>query len=261
VRIVLASLSGATMLIAVLAVVGLFGAPATGITSTAGAMLAVPPDTHAGDAAAAPTRAESHRAARDTTADAGEQAPVRPGAGADAHSRGSDTVARARDVAAKPPAARPTDKPDGPAKPQYGRHADLLPLPADSGTGKRIVFSLGHQQVWLVGESGKVKRTYRVSGSKFDQVKVKTYTVNGRYRHATSYLGDATMQYMVTFTRGKTALIGFHAIPIFIKSHKPEQTPAELGKRLSAGCVRQYPADAAALWKFATMGTPVVVVR
>jgi lipoprotein-anchoring transpeptidase ErfK/SrfK len=38
-----------------------------------------------------------------------------------------------------------------------------------------------------------------------------------------------------------------------------EQTKKQLGTPRSAGCVRQWEPDAAALWDFAPIGTPVVV--
>lgn len=38
-----------------------------------------------------------------------------------------------------------------------------------------------------------------------------------------------------------------------------EQTKAQLGTPVSAGCVRQWEPDAIALWDFDPVGTPVVV--
>ncbi|MFI5426182.1 L,D-transpeptidase [Aeromicrobium sp. UC242_57] len=40
---------------------------------------------------------------------------------------------------------------------------------------------------------------------------------------------------------------------------KLQQTKAQLGQRLSAGCVRQWKNDAIALWEFAPVGTKVHV--
>ena len=66
------------------------------------------------------------------------------------------------------------------------------------------------------------------------------------------------MRYMVRFTQGDNAAIGFHDIPIDDDGRKV-QTKAELGTPLSHGCIRQWPDDAKALWKFAPLGTTVVV--
>lgn len=134
------------------------------------------------------------------------------------------------------------------------------PLPPASGSGKRIVYTLATNHVWLVGADNQVERSYLVSGTRFGQVKPGTYKVENRRRYTTSYHGTEKMEYMVTFTYGKNAAIGFHNIPVRISDNKPIQTTAQLGQSLSDGCVRQAQADAAALWEFAPMGTPVIVL-
>jgi lipoprotein-anchoring transpeptidase ErfK/SrfK len=66
------------------------------------------------------------------------------------------------------------------------------------------------------------------------------------------------MKYFVRFTQGDSGgAIGFHDIPI--KDGVPAQTEAQLGTPLSHGCVRQRRSDAIALWKFAPLGTSVIV--
>ena len=134
-------------------------------------------------------------------------------------------------------------------------------LPADSGSGKRVVYRLSTNQVWLVDGSDDVRRSYLVSGTKFDQVKPGTYDVMRKRRHTTSYHGTERMEYMVTFTEGENAAIGFHDIPVDIDDGKPVQSLSQLGKSLSDGCVRQKKADAVALWEFAPIGTPVIVLN
>jgi lipoprotein-anchoring transpeptidase ErfK/SrfK len=68
------------------------------------------------------------------------------------------------------------------------------------------------------------------------------------------------MRYMVRFTQGERAAIGFHDIPRDDQG-RPVQTRAQLGRPLSSGCIRQARPDAIALWRFAGIGTSVVVVR
>jgi lipoprotein-anchoring transpeptidase ErfK/SrfK len=133
-------------------------------------------------------------------------------------------------------------------------------MPAGTGKGKRVVYALRDNHVWLVDAHNIVQRSYPVSGTKFNQVSPGTYDVIRKRRYTTSYHGTERMQYMVTFTFGKNAAIGFHDIPISIASGKPVQTPAQLGQSLSDGCVRQAPVDAKALWEFAPPGTPVIVL-
>ncbi len=135
------------------------------------------------------------------------------------------------------------------------------PMPAGTGAGKRVVYSLSGNHVWLVDANNTVRRTYLVSGTKFGQVSPGSYHVLRKRRHTTSYDGADRMQYMVTFTEGKNAAIGFHDIPIVISTGRAIQTRLQLGQSLSDGCVRQDPADAKALWEFAPVGTRVVVLR
>ena len=131
-------------------------------------------------------------------------------------------------------------------------------LPDGSGEGRRIVFSETAQRVWLVGDNGKVERTYLVSGSKFDNLNPGTYSVLSRSRHATAFDYSGSMEYFVRFATGFTAPIGFHTVPVD-NAGRPEQTKKELGTPTSAGCVRQWRDDAIALWTFAPIGTKVVV--
>ncbi len=131
-------------------------------------------------------------------------------------------------------------------------------LPEGSGTGRRIVFDQSDQRVWLVDDDTSIKRTYRVSGSRFDNLQPGTYTVQSRSRHAGAFDGSGSMEYFVRFATGFSEPIGFHSVPVD-QAGQLEQTKAELGTRLSAGCVRQWRPDAIALWDFAPIGTKVVV--
>ena len=132
-------------------------------------------------------------------------------------------------------------------------------LPPRSGTGRRAVFDISSQRVWIVGVEGKVRSTYLVSGSRFDNLRPGRYRVFSRSRHAVVFGGHSTMEYFVRFARGQNSNIGFHDIPVD-GSGKPVQTKAALGAPRSAGCIRQHREDAKRMWRFATMHTRVVVV-
>lgn len=163
-------------------------------------------------------------------------------------------------------AARPTRP--GPSMPSVApsssapsaKAAPGAPLPTRSGSGKRVVFDMSEQRVWLVGDDGAVRRTYPVSGSRHDNLSPGSYRVYSRARHATSFDLGSTMQYFVRFTRGANAAIGFHDIPVRPSGALVQRVSA-LGRALSAGCIRQRRVDARALWSFAPTGTRVVVVR
>ncbi|AXT84194.1 hypothetical protein C6I20_02605 [Aeromicrobium sp. A1-2] len=172
----------------------------------------------------------------------------------------------AADVGARSPAAittatfDPLEIPRPAVKPRVAVASvtEVPALPEGSGSGRRIVFDQGDQRVWLVGDDGSVERTYAVSGSRFDNLHPGTFAVLSRSRHATSYDYSGTLEYFVRFTTGYSAPIGFHAVPRY-NNGELEQTKAQLGTPLSAGCVRQWMPDAIALWDFAPVGTKVVV--
>ena len=132
-------------------------------------------------------------------------------------------------------------------------------LPADSGEGRRAVYSISRQRVWIVGDDDEVERTYPVSGSVEDNLETGTYTVYSRSRWASGIDDSGVMQYFVRFAHGtdQGAAIGFHSIPT--KDGKALQTVAQLGTPQSHGCIRQKTADAIAMWDFAQIGTTVVV--
>jgi hypothetical protein len=147
------------------------------------------------------------------------------------------------------------------ADPASGQ-ASSTALPADTGTGKRVVFDMSEQRVWLVdpasaGATDDVTRTYLVSGSLTNNLSPGTFEVYSHSRWAVGIDDSGVMEYFVRFTRGANAAIGFHSIPT--KNGRPLQTVAQLGTPQSHGCIRQQLTDAKALWAFAPVGTKVVV--
>ena len=132
-------------------------------------------------------------------------------------------------------------------------------LPDGTGSGKRIVYDISGQRVWLVKAHDTVTRTYLVSGGR-DQTLLDAgrYEVYSMSRNATSYNHQETMQYMVRFASGDHAPIGFHDVPMREDGSLVESR-SELGTPLSSGCIRQWISDARALWEFAEVSTPVVV--
>jgi hypothetical protein len=130
-------------------------------------------------------------------------------------------------------------------------------LPSDSGTGKRVVFDISEQRVWLVDKGDDLRRTYLVSGSLTDNLDPGRYAVYSRSRHAVGINDSGVMEYFIRFTRGVNAAIGFHSIPT--KNGRPLQTEKQLGTPRSHGCIRQAMPDAKRLWAFAPTGTKVVV--
>ena len=203
-----------------------------------------------------------------SSAEPGDRAPaaIEP-VSSSAHSGDGSAAsgAKSSSQAAKPD--RSTSRPDrtpvrgeGSADAMEYRDRDTLDtaLPARSGTGRRIVFSEGRQRVWLVKADDTVRRTYLVSGSLTDNLHPGTYEVYSRSQQAWGINDSGTMKYFVRFTHGENAAIGFHDIPVD-EGHLV-QSVRQLGTPQSHGCIRQRRTDAIALWKFAPLGTTVVVV-
>lgn len=151
------------------------------------------------------------------------------------------------------PAVRPT-----PAGPTPNPESAVTQLPSDTGVGKRVVFDISAQRVWLVDDADEVVRTYLVSGSLTDNLKPGDYHVYSRSRWAVGVDDSGVMQYFVRFAHGRHAAIGFHSIPT--KHGHRLQSVAQLGTPQSHGCVRQRLADARRMWRFAPVGTDVRVI-
>jgi lipoprotein-anchoring transpeptidase ErfK/SrfK len=183
-----------------------------------------------------------------------QPAPDQGAAPADRAMRLSDQVTG--EVGTLTPTSRPTTPPATDKSSSPSAYPDV---PARSGTGRRVVFDMAAQRVWLVGERhDRVLRTYLVSGSVTDNLHTGTYEVYSKSRHAVGVDDSGTMEYMVRFAHGSRAAIGFHDIPV-LGGHLV-QARDQLGTAHSHGCIRQWRPDARALWAFARVGTKVVVV-
>jgi peptidoglycan hydrolase-like protein with peptidoglycan-binding domain len=137
---------------------------------------------------------------------------------------------------------------------------DAPPLPANSGTGRRVVYDRAGQRVWAVSAEGEIIRSWLVSGSKYSNELAGTHEVYSRSDVSTAWNGKAYLPLMIRWLKTDIGAIGFHSIPLHVEDESPYQTEAELGQRLSGGCQRQAPADAKFMWEFAQVGTKVVVV-
>jgi peptidoglycan hydrolase-like protein with peptidoglycan-binding domain len=141
-----------------------------------------------------------------------------------------------------------------------GRNPHLPPpLPANSGTGRRIVYSRAQQRIWAVEADGRVVKTHLISGRLYEPY-AGTYSVYSRSMYTYSVADpDVKWRYMVRFAYGPGGgRIGFHEIPT--RFGVPLQSESQLGQPLSGGCVRQATADAIWVWNWAPIGTKVVVL-
>ncbi|KAB1988745.1 hypothetical protein [Streptomyces triticiradicis] len=139
--------------------------------------------------------------------------------------------------------------PKAPKAPKAKKDPNALPAP--SGTGVRVVYSLGADRVWLVGAGGKVKRTFAVTPGTVDPA-AGTYAVTSRTGSAPGSDGTQ-IEHIVRFTLSDGIAIGFSAA---VNGSTDAPDPE---KKL--GGIRSSRADGDAMWAFATVGAKVVVVR
>lgn len=166
----------------------------------------------------------------------------------------------AQDDAGKPSASRPSspspDASDNKKKRpgdsgDNGGKTDEKALPAKSGKGTRVVYSLKRQRVWLVDRSEKVTRTFEVVPSTVDPAP-GFYKVTSRSSHITGSDG-VPVENVVRFATVQGVTIGFSAA---VDGSMPEPD----GTRKTGG-IREKRADGEALWLLATIGTRVAVLR
>ncbi|MEZ5259144.1 MAG: L,D-transpeptidase, partial [Ilumatobacteraceae bacterium] len=136
------------------------------------------------------------------------------------------------------------------------------PIPENSGMGRRIVYDMGSMRVWLVDADESLVRTYLVAGHAERTLPgTGTFWVYSKVRwNFVKDNEDVKLDYMMRFAVGDDGLsIGFHAIPR-TEAGGYIHGVGMLGRALSHGCVREAPEDAAFLWDWADVGTPVVVI-
>lgn len=134
------------------------------------------------------------------------------------------------------------------------------PLPENSGSGKRVVYSRTGQRVWAVDSDGTIIRSWLVSGSKYNNEQPGVHKIYSKSPTSTAWNGKAILPMMIRYQKTSIGAIGFHGIPKHVEDGSPYQTDAELGTRLSGGCQRQNNLDAKFLWDWTSVGTTVVVV-
>ncbi len=212
----------------------------TAVTSTT----AGDPTTTAGETTSTTTEIPTIVGAVPAIAPAETIAPASPGPGTP--SRGTQLQVKT------PPPPPPTTTTLAPWDPFL--------LPANSGTGRRAVYSKSKQTVWALDANNNVIKSHRVSGKQTPlDPRPGTYRVWSRSRYTFSINNPSiTWGYMVRFAWGaQGGNIGFHEIPF--QNGRPVQSIWQLGQPLSGGCVRQWVGDAIWMWNWAGLGTKVVV--
>lgn len=151
----------------------------------------------------------------------------------------------------RPPKAAPQAPAPAPS-PAAGKQdpAKPVPLPEGSGTGVRVVYSVGHKRVWLVGEAGQAPKSFTVMPSTVHP-KAGSYLVGSRSGAVTGSDG-VPIEHVVRFASTEGVAIGFSA--------RADGATPEPDPNRKTGGIRMTKADGDAMWAFATINSKVVVV-
>lgn len=139
-------------------------------------------------------------------------------------------------------------------------HCNRRPVPANSGTGKRIVVSQRQNYVWLINSKGSVVL-------QAPMVDNPNYLPTGVF-YTGSYCGGAGhVRYGYTgavqldwFTRFRACGFGFHRVPVYKGTNTQIHPDWWLGTNFDAshGCIRVTNAVAKSIYYFTSSTTKVV---
>ena len=125
-------------------------------------------------------------------------------------------------------------------------------VPDGSGTGRRIVYSLGQKTVWLVDASDASRRTFAVWPGTVSP-EAGTYTVGARTEGPITGSDGVKIEHIVYFSAGSGVNIAF--------SNAVDGTSPPPASGTRTGGIRTRVADGSALWTFGATGTKVAVVK
>lgn len=169
----------------------------------------------------------------------------------------SDPIPPSPSPPPEPPPSPPPERPPQQEQPPPPPPPEYPALPADSGSGRRIVYSQSQMRLWLVEADETVSGSWKVHGRR-GWPRAGTYSVFSKSRYAR--YRNLRWEYMTRFAKGRRRNMGFHSIPTI--RGRPIQSESQLGTgRQSGGCVRMAYANAVRLWDWAPVGTQVVVKR
>ncbi|MEV7687114.1 hypothetical protein ACFW1F_14855 [Streptomyces bungoensis] len=142
------------------------------------------------------------------------------------------------------------------ASPRPHASADPKPsappaLPGDSGTGRRIVYSVGEKRVWLVDATGHASRTFPVWPGTVNPQPGR-YSVTLRIQSLKGSDG-VEIEHVMYFTKAEGVNIAFS------NALDGSSPPPAGGQKL--GGIRMHKQDGAALWSFGDTGSKVAVVK
>ncbi len=143
--------------------------------------------------------------------------------------------------------------------------ASVAAVPANSGTGQRVVYSLSQRQVWAIAPDGSVARKFGVVAGAATPAP-GTYQVYSRSEAGRGGDGRA-VRYVLRFAHSQpgNVVVGFDTTGEADLTGGPNaatgSTTVGAGKAAPplGGAIRETAQDAAFLWGFAPLGSTVVV--
>lgn len=144
------------------------------------------------------------------------------------------------------------------------KRCDVRPVPARTGSGRRIVISQSQNWVWLVDARGKVVRQGGIIDNP-QYLRSGTYTSGAKCGRAARIRKntDGGSLYLNNFVRFAPCGIGFHQIPTYQRGGAQIHADWLLGTnyRESHGCIRLSKGMSDTIWIFTQSTTKVVVIR
>ncbi|GGV69245.1 MULTISPECIES: hypothetical protein [Streptomyces] len=149
--------------------------------------------------------------------------------------------------------ARPSSSASASAHPSPSPSPTPTPpaIPDDSGTGRRIVYSLGQKRVWIVDERGMPARTFPVWPGTVSP-DPGSYAISQRVPSTKG--SDGVQIEHIMYFAGKSGVF------IAFSNAVDGSSPPPVGPGIKTGGIRTGKEDGDALWAFATVKTRVVVV-
>jgi hypothetical protein len=130
------------------------------------------------------------------------------------------------------------------------------PLPPNSGSGQRIVYSNAQQRIWLVEANGQVSHSFLVSG-RHGLPAVGTYHVFAKIPNEPD--GSLMLPWTLKFDPLPSGgVINLHGIPLDSNGN-PIEDDALIGTPQSHGCIRMTQVVAKLVYDWSSVGTTVVV--
>ncbi|MGI5455641.1 hypothetical protein ACQEWB_21185 [Streptomyces sp. CA-249302] len=124
-------------------------------------------------------------------------------------------------------------------------------VPGNTGSGRRIVYSVPQKTVWLVDASGAARRTFAVWPGTVNPVP-GSYTIGARTQGPITGSDGVKVEHIAYFAVRSGVNIAF--------SNAVDGSSPPPASGTSTGGIRMKSADGSALWTFGSQGTTVVVV-